>query len=128
LETGSKKSSLSFGEAMQSEEKHEYKKSIIGFLDDLEKLNAFEIVTKPVGMNVVGSRWVCKKKYDANGNLLQFKSRLTPLGYQQKYGVDYGETFGHVAMSGTNRLLLCVAAHWGRYPRKGDVTNAFQTT
>ena len=58
LERGSKWSSLSFDEAMQSEEKHEYKKSIIDFLDDLEKLNAFEIVTKPVGVNVIGSRWV----------------------------------------------------------------------
>jgi hypothetical protein len=58
LDRGSNKSSLNFNEAMQSKEKHEYKKSIIDFLDDLEKLNAFEIVTKPVGVNVIGSRWV----------------------------------------------------------------------
>ena len=127
LERGSKKSSLSFDEAMQSEENRD-KKSSIDFLHDHEKLSAFEIVTKPVGVNVIGSRWVCKKKYDANGNLLQFKPWLTPPGYQQNYGVDHGETFAFVAMNGTNPLLPCVAAHWGRYPKKGDVTNSFQTT
>ena len=93
-----------FDEAMQSEEKHGYEKSIIDFLDDLEELNALEIVTKPVGVNVIGSRWVCKKKYDANGNLLPFKSRLMLLDYEQKYGVDNGETFAPVGMNGTNRL------------------------
>ena len=63
----------------------------------------------------------------SNGNLLQYKSRLAPLGYQQKHGTDYGETFAPVAMNGTNRLLMRVAAHCGRVPRK-DVTDAFRRT
>ena len=42
LRRGSKKSSLSFDGAVQSEEKHEYKKSIVDFLEDLEKCKCYE--------------------------------------------------------------------------------------
>jgi len=50
------------------------------------------------------------------------------LDINKKYGADYGETFAPVAMNGTNRFLLCVAAQWRRRQRKVDVMNAFQTT
>jgi hypothetical protein len=36
--------------------------------------------------------------------------------------------FAPVAMNGTNRVLLCVAAQWGRYPRKGDITSTCDRT
>jgi hypothetical protein len=74
--------SLNFSQAIRSEESFECKISIIQILDDLEQLNAYKVVEKPKGVNIVGSRWVCKKKYDGEGNLLKFKkSWLTPWGY-----------------------------------------------
>ena len=81
------KSSLNFAPAIESQEKHEYEKSIVEFVTDLSLLNVSEVVTKPPDANIIGSRLVCKNKYDSNQNLLKYKSRLTPLGYQQKHGV-----------------------------------------
>jgi hypothetical protein len=47
------------------------------------------------------------------------------MGYQDKYGIDYQETFPRVDMNGTICLLLVVAANWRKSPMKGDVTDAF---
>ena len=117
---------MNITQALKSQEKHEYKKSIVEFLTGLDLPNAFEVLTKPLDAYIIGPRWVCKKKYDCNGNILKYKPRLTPFRSQQKYGRDYGETFAPVAMNRTNRLLFCVAAVCKRKPEKGDVTNAFQ--
>lgn len=75
---------MKLAQAMESEEKHEYKKSIVVFLSDLELLNAFQVVSNRPDANICGSRWLCTKNYDSNGNLLKYKSRSTPLGYQHK--------------------------------------------
>jgi len=56
MERANEKDSLSFAKAMANNEKHEYKNSIITFLDDLEKLNAFKEVTRPKDINLIGSR------------------------------------------------------------------------
>jgi hypothetical protein len=57
------------------------------------------VVEKPEGLNIIYSRWACKKKYDAQENLIKFKSRIIPLGYQEKYGIDYQETFAPADMN-----------------------------
>jgi len=65
---------------------------------------------------------------DCNGDQLKCKSTLTHLGYQQKYGIDYGETLAPVFLNGTTQLLFCVPAAWRIKPKKGDVTYVLQTT
>ena len=57
------------------------------------------MVEKPEGLNIIYSKGACKNKYDAQENLLKLKSRMTPLGYQEKYGIDYQETFAPAAMN-----------------------------
>jgi hypothetical protein len=96
---------------VQSEESYECQKSILQFLDDLKRLSDYKGVEKRTRVNTKGSRWVSKKKRDAEEHLLKFKSRLAPLEYQQKYWIDYEETFALLAMNGTNRLLFLVAGN-----------------
>jgi hypothetical protein len=67
-------------------------------------------------------------KYDASGRFVKAKARLTPLGYQQKKGVDYKETFAPVVMSTSSRLLHVFGLKWGRKVKSFDVENAFQIT
>jgi len=64
---------------MESQEKHEFKKSIVEFLTDWELLDAFELETKPPDTHIIGSRWACKKKYDCTGNFLKYKSKFQSL-------------------------------------------------
>ena len=110
FEAGTEEESLNFSQAMQSDETFECKKSISQFLDDLEQLNAYKVVEKHQGVNIIGSRWFFQQKFDADENLLEFESRMTPFRYQEKNGIDYQKTFAAVAMNGTSRLLFVVAA------------------
>jgi hypothetical protein len=53
---------------------------------------------------------------------------LTPLGYQQKKGIDYVNTFAPVVMMPSSRFLHVLGLLWGRNVKSFDVENASQIT
>ena len=127
LATREEKKKLNYREAMQSDDREIYQREIRSYLEDLLDREALEIVPRQGQHNTIGSRWICYKKY-VNGEFTKYKVRWTPLGFMQKKGIDYSETFAPVALSATNRLIYVIAAKWNRKVRKGDVENAFQRT
>ncbi|CAM9878560.1 unnamed protein product [Heterosigma akashiwo] len=75
--------------------------------DSLLQHNAWELVDKPNGANVVGCRWVLANKYDVDGNLTKYNSRLCAQGYSQIEGVDYTNTFSPVVCQPQNCACYC---------------------
>ena len=63
-----------------------------------------------VGRKPIGSKWVFKKKTNAEGKVEKFKAHLVAKGYSQVPGIDFGDIFSHVAKVASIRLLLYVAA------------------
>jgi len=94
-------------------------------LDALHKNHTWDLVDLPRGKSVVGCKWVYKIKTCFDGTIDRYKARLVARGFTQEYGVDYEETFAHVAPLSSVRALLVVAAsrHWSF--SQMDVKNAF---
>ena len=46
--------------------------------------DVWEVVPRPQERSVVGSRWIYKVKYVADGSIKKFKARFVAKGYAQK--------------------------------------------
>ena len=91
----------------------------------LTKNNTWFLVPKPLGINVVGCKWVFKLKQHPDGTVDKHKARLVAHGFTQQHGVDYHDTFSPVVKPATVRLVLSVAVSRGWCLRQVDVSNAF---
>jgi hypothetical protein len=52
------------------------------------KNDVWEVVPRPEGKSVVGSRWIYKIKHAADGSVDKFKARFVAKGFSQKEGID----------------------------------------
>ena len=66
-------------------------------LGQIEKNDTWELVPRPKDKNVIDTKWVFINKLDENGQVTQNKARLVCKGYAQIEGIDFEETFAHVA-------------------------------
>ena len=94
-------------------------------LGALNKCNTWSIVKRPVGCNLLSTKWIFSYKRDSKGNVLKGKARLVARGFEQKHGIDYNETFAPVARMDSVRTLLAIAAAKGLSVGKFDVATAF---
>jgi hypothetical protein len=90
----------------------------------LYEREVFDIVEKPKGAHLLGSRYihVIKRKL---GAVDRRKTRLVVLGCSQRAGLDYGETFAPVAKASTIRILFALAQVYSLQIHQMDVETAF---
>ena len=60
------------------------------------KNDVWEIVLRLERNSVVNSRWLYKIKHGADGSIEKYKAIFVSIGFSQKEGVDYDETFAPV--------------------------------
>lgn len=73
----------------------------------------------------LGAKWVFKIKKGADGQVLQYKARWVVKGYEQRYGLDYDQTFAGVVRAATWRIILALAGANNWAIEQMDVKSAF---
>ncbi|KAL0283440.1 UNVERIFIED_CONTAM: Retrovirus-related Pol polyprotein from transposon RE2 [Sesamum angustifolium] len=71
----------------------------------------WELVEVPPNANVVAFRWVFTLKFQTDGTLERYKTRLIAKGFTQTYGVDYFEIFSLVTRLNSIRALFSSAVN-----------------
>ncbi|KAM2935575.1 hypothetical protein COP2_033275 [Malus domestica] len=94
-------------------------------LRGLEENKTWSLVQLPPGKKAVGSRWIYKIKFKADGSVERYKARLVARGFTQTFGVAYKETFAPVAKMNSVKVLLSIVVNCGWTLYQMDVKNAF---
>ena len=75
-------------------------------LDQIIKNDTQELVSRLENKNVIGTKWVFRKKMNEQGEVVRNKERLMYKGYSQHEGIDYEETYALVARMEEVRMFL----------------------
>jgi len=62
----------------------------------VEKNHMWDIVDLLEGKNCIGVKWIYKTKFNEKGEVEKYKARLVEFFFAQ-LGIDYGDTFAHLA-------------------------------
>ncbi|KAH9679381.1 hypothetical protein KPL71_026109 [Citrus sinensis] len=87
--------------------------------------NTWSLVRRIGDQKIVGNKWVYRVKYNTDGSLAKYRTRLVAKGFQQIAGVNYFETFSPVIKPATVRVVLSLAMMNQWSIRQVDVNNAF---
>nr|GFB57420.1 retrovirus-related Pol polyprotein from transposon TNT 1-94 [Tanacetum cinerariifolium] len=94
-------------------------------LHQFDRLDVWELVDKPLCINVINLKWLWKNKRDEENTVIRNKSRLVAKGYAQKEGVDFEESFTPIARLEAVRLFIEYAAYKSFTIYQMDVKTAF---
>ena len=79
--------------------------------DGHQKSGTWELVERqkiPKGKNILRGKWVFDDKRGDDGKIIKFKARFVAMGFTQKKGVDYDETFAGVVIGKSFRIMLVI--------------------
>lgn len=85
----------------------------------------WDLVEFPKDKIPIGSKWLFKSNFKADGSINKLKARLVAKGYSQQEGIDCEETYALVAKLNTIRILVALATKQNWRIHRLDVKYAF---
>jgi len=73
----------------------------------------YKLVKWPLGMNMIGTKWVYVLKFNGDGGLSDRKARIVAQGFFQIQGVDFEDTYAAMTRLESFYLLLAIVASTG---------------
>ena len=116
---------VSVNEAKSSSDKLKWERAMEAEMKSLQANRVWELMELPPNRKVIGSKWIFKRKMNADGTLERYKARLVAQGCTQKFGLDYEETFSPVVLFESIRCVLAMATQHKLCLHQMDVSTAF---
>lgn len=116
---------MTFQQALTDKYASDWKKAINEELDSLSRNKTWTLTQLPADRKAIKSKWVFRKKSGPDGKITRFKARLVAKGCDQRYGIDYQETFSPVVRMDSIRLMIAIAASKRMKITQFDVKSAF---
>jgi hypothetical protein len=91
----------------------------------LDKNEAWDLIELLGGRKPIFSKWVFKKKLNADGKVEKYKACLLAKGYSQVEGIDFGDVFSFVAKLTSIRFFWFVVAAFDLEVQQMDVKTTF---
>ena len=92
--------------------------------DSIMKNQVWEVVPRPQGKKVVGSKWIYKVKHATDGSVEKYKAHFVEKGFSQKEGIDY-EIFAPISRYSSIQTIISLAAEMGWRVHQMDIKTAF---
>ena len=115
----------SLTEVKSSSDRVNWERAMNREMESLKSNQVWELVEPPSDRKIIGSKWVFKRKIDANGVVERHKARLVAQGCTQKFGLDYEETFSPVVRFESIRTVVALGAQQRLQLHQMDVSTAF---
>ena len=96
-----------------------------GELHQFVRNDVWELVPRPKGLIVIGTKWIFKNKSDEHGIAIRNKSIIVAQEYTQVEMIDFDETFAPVVRLESIRILLAITSHLNFKLYQMDVKSAF---
>ncbi len=90
-----------------------------------EGMGMYNVIPRPQGHKVVGSKWVFHIKRGPDGTVQKYKAQLVARGFTQIEGIDYDETFTPVAKLTSLRTILALSNEHDLEVHQMDVKSAY---
>ena len=94
-------------------------------LDQIEKNQTWELVPRSRGMDIIGTKWIFKNKFNEHGHVTRNKARQVCKGYAQVESVEFEETFALVARLEAIRMFLAFVCYKNFKVYQMDVKSTF---
>eukprot|EP00250_Pteridium_aquilinum_P018192 c23982_g1_i1 orf=561-1451(+) len=112
-------------EALLSDDADLWRAAIADKLQALEDTGTWTLVPRPAHYNIIGCKWVLKKKLLPDGSIDKYKAHLVAQGFTQKAGVDFHDTYSPVLGMTSFRLLVALATKFNLPLHHIDIKTAF---
>ena len=89
------------------------------------KNDVWDIVPRLEGKFAMSSKWIYKIKHIVYESIEKHKMRFVARGFSQVEGIDYEETFSHVAQYTSIRMIISPATSMGKRVHQMDVKTTF---
>jgi hypothetical protein len=115
----------SLDEVNSSPDKLKWRRAMEKEMGSLRLNEVWELVEPPPNRRTIGSKWVFKRKVDADGEVERYKARLVAQGRSQRFGLDYEETFSPVVRFESIRAAIALGVQHKLQLHQMDVSTAF---